>query len=54
MKTKFLLPALFLFTNLIAFAQENVIIGTKDNVEISYQLTKLETNAKKDFRNNRK
>lgn len=48
MKTKFLLPGLFLFTSLLSFAQENVIIGTKDNVEISYQLTKLETNAKKD------
>ena len=48
MKTKFLLPTLFLFTSLLSFAQENVIIGTKDNVEISYQLTKLETNAKKD------
>ena len=46
--TLLLLTSLFLFTNLIAFGQENVIVGTKDNVEISYQLTKLETNAKKD------
>lgn len=48
MKNKLLITALFLFTNALTFAQENVIIGTKDNVEISYQLTKLESNAKKD------
>lgn len=49
MKNKLLLlTSLFLFANLIAFGQENIVIGTKDNVEISYQLTKLDSNPKKD------
>lgn len=47
MKSKlfFLLNVLF---STFLFSQETKIIGTKDNVEISYQLTELDKNSKKD------
>ena len=50
-KTKLKIVSVFILTiicNLNLFSQEEVTIGSKENVIITYQLTKLEENPKKD------